>query len=100
MERGDVDAGLAQGAAEIADEARLVAVAHEQHVRPQLGLERYALDVDDARPVAAEQRASDAARAVLALDRDADQRLEIRRLGAAGFADTAMSRSLRQIPAR
>src|SRR6185437_3810749 len=60
MEGGDVDPGFAHGAAEIADEARLVLVAHEQHVLAELGIHGNALDIDDARPVA-EERPGDAA---------------------------------------
>src|SRR5258708_7034334 len=37
MEGGDVDAGIAQRLAEIADEARLVEIAQEQHVGRELG---------------------------------------------------------------
>src|SRR5487761_730231 len=71
MEGRDVDPGLAQRAAQIADEARLVLVPHEQHVRPELRLHRDVLDADDARPVAAEERAGDAARALVGPDRQA-----------------------------
>ena len=40
----------------------LVEVAHEQHMGAELGLERHALDRDEARLVAGEQRAGDRAR--------------------------------------
>ena len=45
------------------------------------------LDADDARPVAAEERAGDAARAPVGRDREPHQRLEIDRVAAARLAD-------------
>jgi hypothetical protein len=49
MEGRDVDAGIAEQPAEIADEAGLVPVADVEQMRPGLGLDRDALDLDDAR---------------------------------------------------
>ena len=77
MECRDIDPGIAQRAAEIADEARLVLVAHEQDVGAELGLHVDALDLDHARLVAAEERAGDRGGMASALDPDADQRLVI-----------------------
>src|SRR5206468_1756458 len=59
MEGRDIDAVLAQGAAEITDEARLVLVADEQHRGAELGLHGDTLDLDETRLVAAEERAGD-----------------------------------------
>jgi hypothetical protein len=56
MEGRDVDLALAQQRAEAADEARLVVVGDVEHVRGELGLDLDALDVNDARMLAAEQR--------------------------------------------
>src|SRR3954469_15945226 len=75
MERRDIDAVLAQGAAEIADEARLVLIADEQHRGAELGLHGDALDLHEARLVAAEQRAGDDMLLPVADDDEPDQRL-------------------------
>src|SRR5476651_1456878 len=53
MEGGDIDLVLAQQGAETADEARLVVVGDVEHVRAELGLDLDALDLDDARALAA-----------------------------------------------
>src|SRR5580658_10654324 len=74
MEGRDIDSGVAQGPAEIADEAGLVLVAHEQDIGSEFGLHRDSFDFDDARLVAAEQGAGDAGGPAGALDRDPDQR--------------------------
>ncbi len=54
-------AALAEQRAEPADEARLVAVGHVEHVRPELRLHVDALDLDDARLAVGEDRAGDRA---------------------------------------
>src|SRR6516162_8938465 len=87
MEGRDVDRRGTQRLAERADKARLVKIAHEQHVAAELGFERDALDRDETRLVAAEEGAGDLAATALGLDDDPDQGLVIDRLGAPRLAD-------------
>ena len=77
MEGRDVDLAFAQQRAEAADEARLVVVGDVEHVRRELGVDLDALDLDDARMLAAEKRARDRARVLLGRDREADHRIVI-----------------------
>src|SRR5688572_32486491 len=51
----DVDLVVAQGAAEIADHARLVLVGDVEHVRSKLGIDADALDLHQARALFREQ---------------------------------------------
>ena len=62
-----------------ADEARLVLVAHVEHVRRELGLDLDVPDLDDARLAVLEHRAAGMARHVLGLDGDAHEALVVAR---------------------
>src|SRR5215471_9297686 len=91
MEGRDVDVGGAERVAQCPDEPGLVVVAHEQHVAAQLRFERDALERDDARLVAGEQRAGDLAPPPFGCNDDPDQglvigRLDTRRLAHADLA--------------
>src|SRR6185436_6851582 len=73
VESGDINAGLAQGRREAADEARLVEIGDVDHRWPELGVHADALDVDDARPAVGEYGPRHRARQVLHRDRDRDE---------------------------
>ena len=68
--------GLAHQHAEAADEARLVGVADEQHVRGQLELHVDVAHLDDARAAVGEHRAGDRAVVLVGLHGQADVALE------------------------
>src|SRR5260370_31975384 len=89
----DVDLGGAERVSQRTDKARLVVIAHEQHIAPELCFERDALDRHDARLVAGEQCSGDLARATftkgsIGRNDHPDQGLIIDRFGAPRFADT------------
>ena len=78
---------VAEQRAEAADEARLVAVGHVEHVRPELGLHVDALDLDDARLAVGEDRAGDRALLPFGDDGQADVALIGAGLAAARLLD-------------
>src|SRR4051794_24629300 len=80
MKGGDVDLGSGQRVPERADEARLVVVAHEQHMTAELGIERYAVNLDQAGLVAGKEGAGDGVLAILGAHRNTYQRVIIPRL--------------------
>ena len=99
MEGRDVDAGVADRPAERADHAGLVVVGDIEHVGRELRLHMDALDLDDARLVAREQRAGDAARLALGGHGQADHRHIVLGLLALDLAniDAALARDDRRV---
>ena len=86
--------GLAHHHAEAADEARLVGIADEQHVRRQLELHADVAHLDDARPPVGEHRAGDRAVVLVGAHREPDVALERAVLAARRLLER-MPRSLR-----
>ena len=87
MEGSDVDAGLAQGGREAADETRLVEIGDVDHRRAELGVHADALDVDDARAAVGEHSAGDRTGLVFRHHRHGDQAVVIAGDFAGGFLD-------------
>src|SRR5437879_2478335 len=87
VERRDVDLRRAERLAERTDKAGLVIVANKQHVTAEFGLERNALDLDEARLAAGEDGASDGARAPFGGDGDPNEVQVIAGAGALRLAD-------------
>src|SRR3954453_7120874 len=73
VEGRDIDAGVAHGRRELADEARLVAIGDVDHRGAELRIHADALDVDDARTPIGEHGSGYSARPALGLHRDGDQ---------------------------
>src|SRR5580693_3460338 len=87
MEGGDVDAGAGQCGAEAADEAWLVLVGDVEHVRGEVGLDRDAFDLHQARAGAGEQCAGNRTGELVSLDGDAHQGLVFAGAVVDGFRD-------------
>src|SRR3546814_14276049 len=87
MEVGDVDPCAAEDRSELADETRLVAVAHEQHAPADFGFEVDVLDLDHTGARAAEKRPRDDPPAPFGLYRHPDQRLVVAGAVATYLAD-------------
>ena len=73
MEGRDVDAGIAQGRREFADEARLVEIGDVDHRGAKFGVHANALDVDDARAAVRVDGAGHMARLAIGRHRKLDQ---------------------------
>src|SRR3569833_3181551 len=72
VEVRDVYMSVAEHGAELADVAGLILFHDVEHVRRELGVEVYVLNLDQARTTVGKHRARDAARGAAEVDRDLD----------------------------